>query len=135
MVVIFTCKWETIPTQLFSLYHAANRKEIETVLTCMMYCISSTTITGLSRDALLELVMRNSEYRALDWAERFVDINGLQRLMKIAAEMDELKYESSMDITANTRHIVSVCLAKIYENMYYDQARDRFIAKIDDFMT
>ena len=101
----------------------------------MMYCISSTTITGLSRDALLELVMRNSEYRALDWAERFVDINGLQRLMNIAAEMDELKYESSMDITANTRHIVSVCLAKIYENMYYDQARDRFIAKIDDFMT
>ena len=110
------------------------RKEIDTILTCLVYCMTSCTITGLARDAILELVMRNCEYRAIDWAERFVDINGLQRLMQIASEMEELKYESSMEITASTRPTISVCLANVYENMYYDQARDRFTSKIDLFM-
>ena len=56
--------------------NSANRKEIDTILTCLIYCSTSRTITGKCRDAVLELMMRNCEYRALDWAERLVDING-----------------------------------------------------------
>ena len=56
--------------------YAANRKEIETILTCLIYCSTSRTITGEARDAIIELIMRNCEYRALNWAERLVDING-----------------------------------------------------------
>jgi len=111
----------------------ANRKEIDTILTCMVYVMTSPSITGLARDAIVELVMRNCEYRSLDWAERFVDINGIQRLMQIAAEMDELKYESSMEITPNTHTTVAVCLARVYDHMYYDQARERFTARVDEF--
>jgi len=54
----------------------ANQKEIETILTCLIYCSTSRTITGEARDAIIELIMRNCEYRALNWAERLVDING-----------------------------------------------------------
>lgn len=100
--------------------------------------------------------MRNAEHRALDWAERLVDINGknctansiklflfeqfvgsclgLQRLMEIASEMDEMKYESAMETTENTRTSVAVLLGKVFDNMYYDLARERFSAKIEEFI-
>ena len=54
--------------------------------------------------------------------------------MQIASEMEEIRYESSMEITANTRPTLAVCLAKVYDNMYYDLAKERFIAKIEEFM-
>lgn len=111
-----------------------HKKEIDTILSCLLYSITNRTITGLARDAIIELVMRNIHYTALDWAERLVELRGLQRLMEVASEMEEYKYESSMDITSSTRTITSVCLARIYENMYYDAAKDRFRNAIEEFI-
>ncbi|XP_057317799.1 protein unc-45 homolog B [Microplitis mediator] len=110
------------------------KNEIDTLLSCLVYSTTNRTITGLARDALIELIMRNVHYSALDWAERLVDIRGLQRLMEVASELEEYKYESAMNITASTRTVVSVCLAKIYENMYYDAAKEKFCAAIDEFI-
>ncbi|XP_011163393.1 protein unc-45 homolog B [Solenopsis invicta] len=112
----------------------AHKKEIDTILSCLLYSITNRTITGLARDAIIEITMRNIHYTALDWAERFVELRGLQRLMEVASEMEEYKYESSMDITSSTRTITSVCLAKIYENMYYDAAKEKFSNAIDEFI-
>ncbi|KAK2725490.1 hypothetical protein QYM36_000098 [Artemia franciscana] len=111
-----------------------NRKEIDTLITCLIYALTSRTMTGVGRDAMIELILRNCDYRALDWAERIIDINGLQRLMEVASELPEFKYESSMEVTDNTRTTVSVCLAKVYDNMYYENARGRFVNKIEDFI-
>ncbi|XP_012529737.1 protein unc-45 homolog B [Monomorium pharaonis] len=112
----------------------AHKKEIDTVLSCLLYSVTNRTITGLARDAIIELIMRNIHYTALDWAERLVELRGLQRLMEVASEMEEYKYESSMNITSSTRTITSVCLAKIYENMYYDAAKEKFRNAIDEFI-
>jgi len=112
----------------------AYKKEIDTILSCLLYSITNRTITGLTRDAIIELVMRNIHYTALDWAERLVELRGLQRLMEVASEMEEYKYESSMNITSSTRTITSVCLAKIYENMYYDAAKEKFSNAIEEFI-
>lgn len=111
-----------------------NKKEIDTVLTCLVYTTTSRTISGLARDALMELITRNIHYSALNWAERLVEIRGLHRLMEVASELEEYKYESAMEITPSTRTISSVCLARIYENMYYDQARTRFLNSVDDYI-
>ena len=100
----------------------------------LLYATTSRTISGLARDALLELITRNIHYTALNWAERLVEIRGLQRLMEVASELEEYKYESAMEITASTRTIASVCLARIYENMYYDQARERFLSSVDEYI-
>lgn len=54
--------------------------------------------------------------------------------MQIASEMEEMKYESSMAVTDNTRPTVSVVLGKVFDNMYYDLARERFSAKIEEFI-
>lgn len=113
---------------------AANKSEIDTLLTCLLFSVTSRTMSGLGRDAIIELIMRNVHYSALDWASRLVEIRGLQRLMEVASELKEYEYESAMEITDSTRSLVSVCLARIYENMYYDKARQDFVSNIDDFV-
>lgn len=110
------------------------KSEIDTLLTCLVFSTTNRTITGLARDTVIELIMRNIHYTALDWAEKLVEIRGLQRLMEVASELEEYKYESAMNITASTRTITSVCLAKIYENMYYDAAKEKFQLAIDEFI-
>ncbi|XP_035736786.1 protein unc-45 homolog B-like isoform X1 [Vespa mandarinia] len=110
------------------------KKEIDTILSCLLYSTTNRTITGQARDAIIELIMRNIHYTALNWAERLVEIHGLQRLMEVASELEEYKYESAMDITSSTRTIMSVCLAKIYENMYYDAAKEKFRNAIDEYI-
>ena len=110
------------------------KKQIDTLLSCLVFSITDRTITGLARDALIELIMRNIHYTALSWAEQLVEIRGLQRLMEVASELEEYKYESAMKITPSTRTITSVCLARIYENMYYDLAKEKYVKAIDEFI-
>ncbi|XP_078050885.1 unc-45 myosin chaperone isoform X2 [Augochlora pura] len=109
-------------------------KRIDTILSCLLYSVTSRIISGLARDAIIELIIRNVHYTTLNWAERLVELRGLQRLLEVASELEEYKYESSMDITPSTRTVTSVCLARIYENMYYDAAREKFANAIDEFI-
>jgi len=111
-----------------------NKKELDTLLTCLVCAVTSRTISGLARDALMELITRNVHHSALNWAERLIEIQGLHRLLEVASELEEYKYESAMEITPSTHTIASVCLARIYENMYYDQARVRFHNSVDYFI-
>jgi len=100
----------------------------------MTVSLTSRTITGQARDAIIELVTRNCHYTAIDWAERFVEIGGLYKLLEVSSELQEYKYESAMPITENTKTLASVCLARIYENMYYDQAKTNYLEKVDEFV-
>ncbi|CAH0402816.1 unnamed protein product [Chilo suppressalis] len=111
-----------------------NKSEIDVLLTCLTYSITNAVITGLARDAIMELVMRNCHYSAINWAERFVEIKGLQRLLAVCSELEEFKYESAMNITPSSRTIAAACLARIYENMYYDQAREKFNSQVDEYV-
>ncbi|XP_012288302.1 protein unc-45 homolog B [Orussus abietinus] len=110
------------------------KAEIDTLLTCLVYSVTSRVISGQARDAIIELIIRNVHYTTLNWAERLVEIHGLHRLMEVASELEEYKYESAMEITSSTRTVTSVCLARIYENMYYDAAKEKFTNAIDEFI-
>lgn len=111
-----------------------NNKEIDTLLTCLTYSITNRTISGKARDAIMELLTRNIHHTSLNWAERLVDIRGLIRLMDVCSELEEYKYESAMEITPSSRTIASVCLARIYENMYYDELRAKYTDQIDEYI-
>ncbi|XP_065082949.1 protein unc-45 homolog B [Ochlerotatus camptorhynchus] len=111
-----------------------NKQLIDTLLSCLVYSITERTITGMARDAIMELIIRNVHYKTIDWAERLVEMKGLIRLMDVCSELEEYKYESAMNITPSSRTIASVCLARIYENMYYDAARERFGEQISEFV-
>ncbi|XP_055641230.1 protein unc-45 homolog B [Toxorhynchites rutilus septentrionalis] len=112
----------------------SNKQLIDTLLSCLVYSVTERTISGLARDAIMELIIRNVHYKTLDWAEQLVEMKGLVRLMEVCSELEEYKYESAMNITASSRTIASVCLARIYENMYYDAAREVFTNQIADFV-
>ncbi|XP_029718646.1 protein unc-45 homolog B isoform X1 [Aedes albopictus] len=112
----------------------ANKQLIDTLLSCLVYSITERTISGLARDAIMELIIRNVHYKTIDWAERLVEMKGLLRLMEVCSELEEYKYESAMNITPSSRTIASVCLARIYENMYYDAARELFNEQIGEFV-
>lgn len=111
-----------------------NRTEIDTLLTCLVYSITNRLISGLARDAIIELITRNVHYTALDWAERLVEIKGLPRLLEVCSELEEYKYESAMEITPSSRTVAAVCLSRVYENMYYDKLKERFNEQVEEFI-
>ncbi|KFB45286.1 AGAP003727-PA-like protein [Anopheles sinensis] len=88
----------------------------------------------MARDSIMELLIRNVHWKTLNWAERLVELKGLLRLLDVCSELEEYKYESAMNITPSSRTIAAVCLARIYENMYYDAARERFTEQIAEFV-
>jgi protein unc-45 len=110
------------------------KKEIDTLLTCLVYSVTDRTISGHARDSIMELLTRNCHYQTLNWAEQLVEVRGLIRLMEVCSELEEYKYESAMNITPSSRTIAAVCLARIYENMYYDAARSNFTEQILEFV-
>lgn len=112
----------------------SNKQLIDTLLSCLVYSVTERTITGLARDAIIELLIRNVHYKTIDWADRLIEMKGLLRLMEVCSELAEYKYESAMNITPSSRTIAAVCLARIYENMYYDAAREKFTEQIADFV-
>ncbi|XP_077266274.1 protein unc-45 homolog B-like isoform X2 [Temnothorax americanus] len=113
----------------------AHEKEIDTILSGLLNSVTSRTLTGLARDAIIQLIMRNIYLvTTSDWAERFVELRGVEKLMDIASEMEDYKYESSMDITSFTRTIISVCIANIFENVHCNAAKKKFINAIDEFI-
>ncbi|XP_071581792.1 protein unc-45 homolog B-like [Temnothorax nylanderi] len=110
------------------------QKEVDTIMSCLLYSITSRTITGPARDAVIKLITHNIHcVTTLNWAKRFVELRGVQRLMEVASEMEEYNSESLLDITSSTRTITSVCLAKIYENVYCDDEKT-FINAVDEFI-
>lgn len=111
-----------------------NRNEIDTILSTLVFSITEPTISGLARDAVIEVVSRNMHHTAINWAERMVEIKGIHRLLRVCSEIEEYKAESSMEITTSSRAIAAACLSRIYDNMYYDKARERFNEQIDEFI-
>ncbi|XP_077280867.1 protein unc-45 homolog B-like [Temnothorax americanus] len=113
----------------------AHKKEIDTIMFCLSYGITSRTITGLARDAIIKLITHNIHYTALDWAKRFVELRGVQRLMEVAGEMEEYNSESLLDITSSTRTITSLCLAMVYKNVYKNCDDEKtFTNAVDEFI-
>ncbi|XP_024890662.1 protein unc-45 homolog B-like, partial [Temnothorax curvispinosus] len=108
-----------------------HKNELDMILSCLLNSVTNKTITGLARDAIIELITHNI-HTALNWAEQLVELRGLQKLLEIASQLEE--YESSFDITSSTRNIISICFAKIYENTYCNDDKRTFINATEEFI-
>ena len=92
-------------------------KELTSIFNVLIFNTTSRTLTGMARDAIIELVMKNCKYEELGWAEKMLKSDGYQRLMEVASEMVEYKHESSMEITDNTKNVVGICLGRKMKKM------------------
>ncbi len=72
--------------------------------------------------------------KMLLWGEPFVECGGLVRLVELAGEVPEVQSESAMELTLNTRNLVSVLFSRVYDTMYYDGARTKYTEVIDNFI-
>ncbi|KAJ6225190.1 hypothetical protein RDWZM_003735 [Blomia tropicalis] len=109
--------------------------EIDAIMSAIVERINARTMTGKCRDSLLELIMVNTDYTALDWGKKLVDqFDGLYKLLEVASELQEIHYESSMEITGNTRTHVALTLEKVYMCMDCDKLRDQFHEKMMEFI-
>lgn len=111
-----------------------NSVEIDAILTCLVCSVNRHSINKFSRDSIIEILTRNVHYNNINWAERLIDLKGLQRLLEVAAELLETKYESKLDITEYSHTNVSVCLSSIYDNMTCDKAREKYMNAVDEYL-
>lgn len=112
-----------------------HESKIDTIMLTLVKSVSSRVMTAIGRDAILELIMKNVDYEALNWGIKLIDGDGLWPLLEVASELQEMRYESSMDITGFTLTHVAVALDRIYFCMDYDQAREKYRNKVLEFIT
>ena len=109
--------------------------ELDAIMSAILDKVNSRAMTGQCRDSLLELLMINTDYMALNWGNKLVQkFEGLYKLLEVASELQEIRYESSIEITGNTRTHVSLVLEKVYMCMDADKFREEFHNRIMQFM-
>ena len=111
-----------------------HEKEIDSIMSTLVKSSTLRLMTGQSRDAILELLITNVDYSALNWGRKLVEIGGLWNMMEIASELEEVKYESGMNITANTRTHVSLLLDRVYLCCDCDSQRAIYRDQVMDFI-
>ncbi|KAH9373432.1 hypothetical protein HPB48_009477 [Haemaphysalis longicornis] len=57
-----------------------------------------------------------------------------QTIINVASELEDIKYESSMDISPNTRPNCSVAFERIYFCMDYDKAKEKYREKVMEYV-
>ncbi len=76
-------------------------KEIDSIMCLLVKSSTLRVMTSLGRDTILEIIITNVDYNALNWGQKLVDMDGLWSLLEIASELEEVKYESGINITSN----------------------------------
>merc|ERR1711963_102609 len=110
-----------------------NARELHAIFSVVCLNVTSRTITGEGRDAMLNLIMTNCPWDRLAWAEKMLKTDGYSRLMEVASELTYYKHESAMEITDSTNTIVGVTCGVCYEQMWDDDRRNQIIEKIEEF--
>lgn len=111
-----------------------NSREIDAVHACLVCSVDRRSINKYARDSIIEILTRNVHHNHANWTDRLIEMRGLQRLLDVAAELFETRYESKMEITEYTHTNVSVCLSKIYDNMACDKSREKYMNAVDEHL-
>merc|ERR1711963_1194781 len=110
-----------------------NARELHAIFSVVCHNVTSRTITGEGRDAMLNLIMTNCPWDRMAWAEKMLKTDFYSRLMEVASELTHYKHESAMEITDSTNSVVGICFGYLYEQMWDDERRNLIIEKIDEF--
>lgn len=53
-----------------------NQKEIDSLMASFVSVITQHTMTGLCRDAVIELLLKNVPWDRLNWGDKFIKMGG-----------------------------------------------------------
>ncbi|XP_042221331.1 protein unc-45 homolog B-like [Homarus americanus] len=113
---------------------AQNQKEIDSLMATLVSIVTQRTMSGLCRDAVIELILKNVDWEKLNWADKFIRMGGIEKMLDICSELEEFQFESRIDITDNTRMTTAICLAKVYDSQYDDKAREAYRNRVDEYI-
>lgn len=108
--------------------------QVDLIMSSLVDCCNRRVMTGLSRDAILELIMKNVDYEVLNWGTTLVKMKKLENLLDVAGELEDIHYECSMEITCNTRPHVSLALERIYNCLDCDKTREDYRNQVIEFI-
>ncbi|KAK4288564.1 hypothetical protein Pmani_038411 [Petrolisthes manimaculis] len=113
---------------------AENQKEIDSLMATFVSVVTQRTMTGLCRDAVIELLLKNLPWEQLSWGEKFIRMGGVEKLLDICSELPEFEFESRLNVTDNTRLTTAICISRVYETLYIDKDRQALHARIDEYI-
>lgn len=109
-------------------------KKIETILIALVERINQRMMSAECRDHLLTTTVICMPPNTIEWGMILIKKVGLSQLLEVASELIELRYESSIPITATTRSQVSAVLESAYSTLECDQSRNEFHQEIMNFI-
>ncbi|RWS10668.1 Protein unc-45-like protein [Dinothrombium tinctorium] len=109
-------------------------KQVDTIMIDLVKKCSLRILDGEVRDAILELISRNVEREALNWGLKLVKNDGLHHILEVSSQLEEVKYESSMKITRNTRYQVALTLERVYSCLDNDKAREEYVNIVKEYI-
>jgi len=112
-----------------------NEKQLRDIMKEVSTRLTSRSISGEARDALLSLIMKNCAFDELRWAELMLEEDGYQRMMEVAGDVKEYSGESGMVCTDNTRMLVGACLGRMYDQVTSDKLREKIRGEVDKFVS
>ena len=112
----------------------ANEDLVTEIIIAVGKRTSSRAMCADGRDTLLELISRNVGQNALNLGSRLIEADCLENLLDVAAEVEDLKFESSMKITKSTKSLVAIALERTYECMDCDKLRETFRERCMDYI-
>lgn len=77
MLVSFIAFIFSFITDFFQIFCLENESIIDTVMGTLNKSVSSRVMSAIGRDAILELIMKNVEYEALNWGLKLVRSDGM----------------------------------------------------------
>ncbi|KAG0709475.1 Protein unc-45 B [Chionoecetes opilio] len=111
-----------------------HQKEVDSLMATMVSMLTRSTMSGVCRDAIIELVLKNLPWERLDWGDKFIHMGGIEKLLDISSELPEFSFESCLEVTDNTRITTSICLSRMYESQSDDKARGGVRDRIDEYI-
>lgn len=58
------------------MFYLENESIIDSIMATLVKSVSNRVMSAIGRDALLELIMKNVEYEALNWGYKLVTSDG-----------------------------------------------------------
>uniref|UniRef100_A0A915J0B9 Uncharacterized protein n=1 Tax=Romanomermis culicivorax TaxID=13658 RepID=A0A915J0B9_ROMCU len=97
--------------------------------------LTDPNVDVLPRVAAIELLMKNLMHMdhglPRGWSWKFVEHEGLQKLLEVACNIPE---QCTLRVNADTRDHLAICLARLYDDMVFDQYRAMYKTTVDEFI-
>ena len=107
---------------------------IDEIFRSILKLIIDPNCSGYGRDNCIHLCTKYvNKTDGCGWTNKFIEY-GLDKLLKIAATVPDLKLPQSLPLTENTHIYTAACLKTIFSDIYTNEEMKKFQETLDSFI-